>query len=118
VVVSPRINRAPVEVAKGILVHELGHSIDFHCYGSRCIPFSSTWTLRLALPLVRFDAHVACSNLLMMMHAFLIRLESFSGFCEVVLSKGRLWQCLAQKLNAAKDNQHLFTAAHEDVKKC
>jgi hypothetical protein len=36
VVVSPRLNAAPVNVARGILVHELGHAIDFHCFGSRC----------------------------------------------------------------------------------
>ena len=35
VVVSERINAASEAVAKGILAHELGHSIDFHCFGAR-----------------------------------------------------------------------------------
>lgn len=36
VVVSPRINDAQDSIGRGILVHELGHCIDFHCFGSRC----------------------------------------------------------------------------------
>eukprot|EP00892_Ulva_mutabilis_P008057 jgi/Ulvmu1/5623/UM023_0162.1 len=35
VVLSERINDAPESVARGIIAHELGHGIDFHCFGSR-----------------------------------------------------------------------------------
>lgn len=35
VVVSPRINSAPAATAQGILVHEIGHCIDFHAFGAR-----------------------------------------------------------------------------------
>jgi hypothetical protein len=40
VVVSDRINLTPLEVAQGLLVHELGHVIDFACFGSRYVPKS------------------------------------------------------------------------------
>jgi hypothetical protein len=35
VIVSERINWAPQAVAEGILVHEMGHVVDFACFGSR-----------------------------------------------------------------------------------
>lgn len=48
VVVSERINETPEAVAKGILAHELGHSIDFHCFGSRCAAVPSCLQQKLA----------------------------------------------------------------------
>lgn len=35
VVIAPRVLALPAATARGILVHELGHCIDFHAYGGR-----------------------------------------------------------------------------------